>query len=132
MIRLKKMGDAQKEMIFNVYAIVEDNIIREVAIRSHQVEGTDEEKGKYLEKRVEEDWKKAERYKLPESFIYTDFFNVHSEDFNMIPYGVYKNIMGTNYESQVYKNALAAKGAPNNPLVCRSIVINNKILADAA
>ncbi|MCG8570193.1 MAG: hypothetical protein MJB14_08640 [Spirochaetes bacterium] len=117
-----------KEVIFNLFAFVEQDYIEQVGIFGHKVEVTsDEELEIFLMSKSQEDLKKAKTYQLPDNYKTLDLDEKGEK--NAIPFEIYKrNYQGTNEEIGLYEVALAAEKASLQPLVVYNIVKNNQII----
>ncbi|HOO71717.1 MAG TPA: hypothetical protein PK926_08135 [Spirochaetota bacterium] len=115
-----------EEIIFNCYAIVENELIREIAINVYCHDGSDEEKKQYLAERAIEDYCRAEIFSVPENFLITDMET--GETITGIPWIFYRNMLGTAEEIFIFEKAFQAVEAPMDPLCNISVVINGIIL----
>ncbi|RSC92939.1 hypothetical protein [Tenacibaculum singaporense] len=59
------------ETIFNIFTICSDEVIEYIGFKTHELEGTDEEKIEFLQKNVESDSSDLKYIKIPESFKLT-------------------------------------------------------------
>ena len=115
-----------EEIILKCYAIVENEIIREIAINVYYNDGSDEEKTQYLAERAIEDYCKAEIFTVPENFMITDMET--GEIIPGIPWIFYRNMLGTAEEIFIFEKAFQAVEASMEPLCYISVVINGTII----
>jgi len=59
------------ETIFNIFTICNDGVIEHIGFKTHELEGTDEEKIEFLQKNVQADSSDLKYIKIPESFKLT-------------------------------------------------------------
>jgi hypothetical protein len=59
------------ETIFNIFTICNDGVIEHIGFKTHELEGTDEEKIEFLQKNVQKDSSNLKYVKIPESFKFT-------------------------------------------------------------
>ncbi len=118
-----------KEQVFNLYAIVEDEIIRKVALKSHMISGSDEEKNKFLRDNAEKDFKESKLYNVPENYVIMDLFDEKNNDMVCgIPYEVYKKYIETGNAIGIYELAFIDNNAPMRPFVNYSVVKDDRII----
>ncbi len=118
-----------EERIYNLYAVVEKGIIGSVGIREYVMSGSDGEKEAFLASRADADFQEAEIFPVPDNYLVIDLLD-ETEDMRGIPYDCYRNLAGTSGEIGVYETALEKYGAPMEPLVHFTIVINSAVVGD--
>ncbi len=116
-----------EERIFNCYAVIEGDIIREVAIAEFTIGGTDDEKEAYLRENAERGFETAEFFALPENFVLTDLFS--DEIQNAIPWIFYRRMLGTAEEILIFEKAFQALDAPLEPMINISVVLDGLVLS---
>ena len=114
-----------EERIFNCYAIIEGDVIQEVAVAEYTACGSDDEKESFLRENAENGYKEAEFFPLPENFILTDMLT--DEYLNAIPWIFYRKMLGTSEEIMIFEKAFLALEAPLEPIINISVVINDRV-----
>jgi hypothetical protein len=114
-----------EERIFNCYAIIDGDVIQEVAIAEYTACGSDDEKEIFLRENAVKGYRDAEFYPLPENFILTDMFT--DEYLNAIPWIFYRKMLGTSEEIMIFEKAFQALEAPLEPIINISVVINGRV-----
>ena len=118
-----------KERIFNLFAIVEDEVIYEVAIACHEIEGSYREKENLLRERAASDWNRARRYPVPGNYLITNLFDPRDSLRPGIPYTTFCHMEGENDQIAIFEQALIAVDAPMRPLIRISVIHNNRLLS---
>lgn len=98
------------ETIYNIFYFVEDDVISEAAICSHDIEGTDEEKSILLKAAVPCDLAKASRARLPKAIDYDIFVAMHR--------------LGRQLE--LFDSLFKSVKAPRNPFCCITAIVDGR------
>lgn len=96
------------ETIYNIFYFVENGAIRDAAILTHDVDGSDKEKVEWLKSAVVSDLAKATRIPLPKPIAHDTFVAMQR--------------LGRHLE--VFETLFEAAGAPRDPLCCLTAVVD--------
>jgi hypothetical protein len=104
-----------KETVYNLFLYVEDSLIRELGIATHQLDGTEEEKLSTLQALVDQDFKTAKRYHIEHG----------------LEWRRYQALMRLGRQLEVFEGVFRDCNAPINPLVVITPIVDEspKIVA---
>jgi hypothetical protein len=108
-----------KEIILNIYLVINDGLITEFRAAKYEVSGSDEEKITFLKSKAEFDFHQAEVFDVPidkngQKMSYKKFYKLEKQGFQF----------------QLFEHIFDYFNAPENPLVCVTPVLDGKILAE--
>lgn len=114
------------EPVFNVFLFIDgaDDVIRAVGIVRHERDGSDARKLAFLQGAVAADLPNAKRFRVPDTFVRRDSTGeVRTREFG---YAAFKTLVAENpaLAMEMYEGAFAGIGAPANPLMCVTPVID--------
>lgn len=115
-----------KEIIFNLFLIVEDNIIYELGAVSHDIEGTDEEKINFLKSSVEVDSKEIIRFKLSENFK----LKIGEKEYYALNYDRYIEMIHNGTFLIVFENIFQHFRSSPTPFICITVISGGQIQID--
>lgn len=116
----------EKETIYNLFSIVENNRIEKVGIAPHTVSIPDEKKDAFLASHAEEDLKRAQIYPVYEKVRSYDMDT--DEDLPGIHYSGYDLFVKTNELISLFEGAFIALDAPQEPFVYYSVVVDGSVV----
>jgi hypothetical protein len=104
-----------KEKVFNLFLFVERDLITELGVTVHEVEGTDPEKLSFLQARVDQDSRTSKRLKLRIPLEWREYQSMQR--------------LGTN--TVIFEELYCAFGAPINPLSVITPILDNVLTFQA-
>lgn len=110
-----------KEIILNIYLVINDGIISEIRARNYEISGNDNEKILYLKSRAEIDFESAEIFEAP-----------FDKSGNKISYRKFHKLEKQGLQFRLFESIFDYFNAPENPLVCVTPVLDGKILSGNA
>jgi hypothetical protein len=111
------------EVIFNLYVYSNLDIISEVGVVRHIIDGNDEEKITFLKQQVDKDFAVAEKFELPDGFQIKKNGLVRKG----IDFTSYRDLSNQGYSLLIFQNAFQYYNSPANPLVVITPVKDGKI-----
>jgi hypothetical protein len=108
-----------KEIILNIYLVINDGIVSEFRAKSYTIDGSDEEKIKFLKLKAEGDFLSAEIFESP-----------HDKNGRKITYNKFYKFEKQGLHFRFFENVFDYFNAPQTPLVCVTPVVDGKILAE--
>jgi hypothetical protein len=116
-----------KETVFNLFLFISNNIINEIGVVSHQLNGTDKEKLFFLQSQVDNDLKNAKKIPIPSKFSRSDAGShpvlFHHERYNAM--------MRLGRHLQLFEEIFQNLNAPDKPLLVITSIVDGKIIIDA-
>jgi hypothetical protein len=116
----------EKETIYNLFSIVENERIEKVGIATHNVSIPDDEKDAFLAKHAENDLKRMQIFPVYEKIRSYDIDT--DEDLPGIHYSGYNMFKKSEMLISLFEGALNALEAPNTPYVYYSVVESGSIV----
>lgn len=108
-----------KELILNIYLIINDNIITELRGLSYEFEGSDEEKINLLKKRAGEDFPASFHFQPPKD-----------KKGNLMTAKKFLKLKKYNLETSLFEEIFERFNVSENPLICVTPVIDGKIIME--
>jgi hypothetical protein len=105
-----------KEIILNIYLIVNDDYVREFKAVAYEFEGTDEEKIQYLKKRAPLDLTAAFLFEAPSD-----------RNGNFMKYRKFARLEERGRQFELFEEIFKEFHVPQNPLICVTPVVDGKI-----
>lgn len=116
----------QPEKIFNLFVYSTLDLVTEVGVVTHSLQGSDEDKILFLKQNVDSDFITAEKFELPENFR----IKIHDEVKKGIDYASYRNLCNQGHGLLIFENIFNHFSASSNPLVVVTPVKNGKIFIE--
>ena len=110
------------EKVFNLFLIIENDIIVEIGGKFHKRDGSDEEKLSFLQSKIEDDIKSARRFKVPDKYISV----VKNNTKNAISYDCYMEMVETGEYLDFFEEVFKSFFAPQNPIMCITPIIDGR------
>lgn len=112
------------ETIYNIFPLCDNQIITKIGYTSHQCDGTDDEKIKYLQERVSNDFSNLSFINVPSKFLIKDEneknnIGINLESFNILIH----NATITVLFEEIFQKFQAGK----NPLFVMTMVVDGQI-----
>lgn len=116
------------EMIFNIFLISVKGFIKNVGVKSHLHNGTDQEKIDFLKANVESDKDAYEKFPIP------DRYQIVAQD-DTIQKGIlrsqkYQDLCDVGKSYEIFNEIFAYYNSVENPLMCVSFIIDGKLKID--
>lgn len=112
------------EMIFNLYLIVEQGIIRGLAAKAYESSASDGGKMSFLSGRAASEWPSAIRYPLPERFRFYDLST--GQGSNGLSYETYLDMAREGRQLEVFEDIFKALDAPDDPMTCITGIVDGE------
>ena len=106
------------ETILNIYVIIENGYVIEYRANAYETDGDDEDKIKYLKKRVKEDYSKAYKFNAP-SDKYGRFMK----------YNKFAKLEDRGKHPHLYEEIFDQFNISERPLICVTPVVGGKIIS---
>jgi hypothetical protein len=112
-----------KEKVFNLFLLVENDIIVGLGARCHLVEGLDREKIAFLQRQVKHDLAQAERFTMPQGYhlVFPD-----GRAGTGIQYQTYQKLAMLQRHLDVFEEIFTHFGGSDSPLMCITPIVDNK------
>src|SRR5674476_1660094 len=107
------------ETILNIYLIIEKGFVVEYRANAYETGGDDEDKIKYLKKRVKEDFTKAYKFDSP-SDKYGRFMKYHK----------FAKLEDRGKHPNLYEEIFEKFNISERPIICVTPVVDGKIMSD--
>lgn len=115
------------ERLFNLFVFIDDGIIREFGATTHDREGTDQEKLKFLQAQVPTDFSAARRFPVAPRYI---LVKPGAADDAGLQYKAFQTLTQSGRHLEVFEEVFAALEGPDNPLFCITPDVNGEPKAD--
>jgi len=117
------------ERIFNLFLFIEGGIIQELGVVVHVHQGSDSAKIKFLQDSVASDFANSQRFPLPHRFITIQ----GSDGVNRgrLSYDTFVFLMQNGAVAGVFEEVFQKIGAPQNPLMCVTPIVDGKPRVEA-
>ncbi len=112
------------EKIFNIYIFGKSDRITEIGIVAHNLDGSDDEKMKFLRDHVISDLDEAARFPLPEGFEVIEDNEIESA----LAYDLFREMILNGSYMHVLEPVLATLNAPVKPLMCITYVVDGQVV----
>lgn len=112
------------EKIFNIFPICNNRIITHIGFCVHEIDGTDEEKLKYLLSKVEQDSKKIKIIEVPSNFKVR---HPSGEEINGLTHERYNSLLHNGTDGILYEGIFQHFGAPEFPLSVSTMIVDGEI-----
>jgi hypothetical protein len=112
-----------KEIIYNLFLLVDDEIIRKVGISSHEYDGSDEEKIKFLQDNTDKDLPLTQHFSLPVNFTLL----IDGKIENAIDYVTFRDLANQGHALLLFEKAFNILNVAQNPLVVVTPVKDGKV-----
>jgi hypothetical protein len=121
------MEDLQLERIFNLFLFMDsDGIIYELGGVAHDADGTDEEKLDRLKRWADSDCEASRRYPIPSRYLLVT--DLGQPPLPRLRYETYDRMYKLGRYLEIFEEVFADQGAPREPLVCVTPVIDGVAL----
>lgn len=107
------------EIILNIYLVINNNLITEFRAIGYEREGGDDNKIKFLKKRVKEDFEKAFRFDAPS--------DKHGQ---FMSYKKFHKLEKRGMQFQLFEEIFERFSVPENPLVCVTPIVDGEFYAE--
>ena len=111
------------EQIYNLFYYVDNDIITKVGAVAYKQDGSDDYKIKFLQSKVEDDYKVAQLFDLPDKFKIL----VNSEVINGVDSVTYKNICSQGFGLIIFNNIYKYYNAPSDSLIVITPIVDGSI-----
>jgi hypothetical protein len=115
-----------KELIFNIFLYVDNNIINKIGVVCHNIEGTDDEKLSLLKQKVELDFKVAQRHSLPKKFK----LEIKGKVYNALNYDRYREMDYNGTSGVLFEEIFKKYNASLTPLMCITTIADGEVKID--
>lgn len=115
-----------KELIFNIFLYVDDNIINKIGVVCHNIEGTDDEKISFLQQNAERDFKDARRHSLPNIFR----LKIKGKIYNALNYDRYREMSYNGTSGVLFEEIYKEYNPSSAPLVCITMIADGQVKID--
>jgi hypothetical protein len=112
-----------KELIFNIFLYIDNNIINKIGVVCHNIEGTDDEKISFLKQNVVFDYKHANRYSLPNNFK----LEINGKVYNALNYDRYREMAYNGTSGVLFEEIYRKYNASLTPLVCITMIADGQV-----
>ena len=113
-----------KEKIFNLFLIMEQDIIRGFAAKVHESDRPDAEKLRFLQLNVDADFPIAERFPFPSRY---QFANMATGEVSPgLQYHIYMEMARRERHLELFEEVFQSLDAPDAPLTCITTVVDGK------
>ncbi len=112
------------ERIFNLYLIIQSSIIRALAAKSHDSNGSEDELIIFLQNHVEEDFATAQYFPIPVRYQFYDLNTSKSSP--GLKYDTFMDLAGEGLQLHVFEEVFKTLGASSRPLVCITPIVEGK------
>jgi hypothetical protein len=110
-----------KEVILNIYLVVNNNEVTEFRAVAYEKEGSDDYKIRFLKGRASKDYGLAYRFDAP-----------YNKDGNYMKYKKFARLEERGRQFELFEEIFSKFQVPQNPLICVTPVQDGKILAEEA
>lgn len=107
------------ETILNIYLVIEKGNVTSFRAKSYSMEGSDNEKIKFLKSRVKEDFNFSEIFNAPQN-----------KKQNFMPYSKFAKLESQGMQYQLFEEIFYKFQVPQNPLICVTPVVDGIVLSD--
>ena len=107
---------------------MEDMIIKKIAVKTHELEGSDEDKLNFLRGQVDDDLKDATEFPLPPR-VFRIYGNTRV---NELSFDAYQTLMAQGKSEQIFEEIYKKLNVPESPLRVITCVNNGQIFVDRA
>ncbi len=108
-----------KEIILNIYLVINDGLLTEFRAKTYEIQGSDEEKIFFLKSRAVTDFESAEIFESP-----SDKYG------KKMSYNKFYKLEKQGMQFTLFENIFDHYNTPEKPLVCVTPVQDGNILAD--
>jgi hypothetical protein len=115
------------ERAINLFLYVQNDVIHELGVVAHELDGNDDQILGSLRSRVDADFAKGARYPIPIANIKAWLGIDASQG---LPLEAYWYLARTGKPLHIFEDALNAIGAPARPLFCTTVIVNGKPQTD--
>jgi hypothetical protein len=120
---LNKRSCSMSEIVANLFVYVHDEVVEELGVVRHDLEGTDDQKIAFLKSQVIADASRSTRHPLPVANIKI-WIGVDAT--NGLPFQMYSYLARTGNALRFFEEPLAAINAPQESLVCITPIVDGK------
>ena len=122
------------ERIFNLYLFIQSGltasgIIQELGARVHERSGTDSDKIAFLQKQAAADLAQVQRFPVPAQYVLVAVNSAATQA--GLDYRGYEKLVQGGRHLEVFEEVFQALGAPADPLICITPVVDGKIQIEA-
>ena len=107
-----------KEVILNIYLIINEGMVVEFKAFSYQVEGEDDYKIDFLKKRVAEDFSRAYH-----------FYSPSDKHGKFMSYNKFAKLEQRGRQYELFEEIFSSFNIPEKPLICVTPVVDGRIVA---
>src|SRR5690349_11033815 len=109
------------ERAVNLFLFVDNDIIKELGVVAHDLDGSEDQKIEALKSNVATDFAKASRYPIPVANIKA-WLGIDAKQ--GLPLEAYWYLARTGNPLHIFEDSLQAVGAPMTPLYCTTAIVN--------
>jgi hypothetical protein len=120
-------GGSRTEKTFNLFLFVDGDPIIQLGACCHEQEGSDRQKLSFLQSRVEADLPGAERFPIPDRY---KLVRPGGTGTTGLRYQSYLDLSRLGKHLELFEEVFVHFGAPNNPLMCITPVVDGKPRVD--
>lgn len=114
-----------RETVYNLFLFVEDGIITGLGVTSHEVGGSDTEKVALLQRNVRDDLATVRRFPVPSRFKVKGVAGGRERIVSgLLTFERYRQLAEANDHLDVFEELFNAIGAPPDPLMCITPVVD--------
>ncbi len=107
------------ETILNIYLIIENGYVVEFRAIDYSLEGSEDEKIKFLKSRAKEDYQISQRFNSP-----------RNSAGQFMKYSKFSKLESQGMQFQLFEDIFREYNVPQNPLICVTPVVDGIVLSD--
>ena len=120
-----------RETVFNLYVILEEGFICSLGVTAHECSGSDSEKLRFLQKNVRGDYEATRTFPVPPRYeTALAGSDVPVKVAGTISFEKYMRLSSDGKQLDIFEEVFSAIGAPPDPLVCITPVVDGVPRAD--
>ncbi|MFA3783134.1 hypothetical protein ABRY23_08735 [Melioribacteraceae bacterium 4301-Me] len=105
------------ETIVNIFLVIEHGFVVSFRAKSYRIDGSDEEKIKFLKRKAKEDFENAMIFDAP----------INSKG-QFMKYSKFAKLENEGMQYQLFEEIFQKFGLPQNPLICVTPIVDGKNL----
>jgi hypothetical protein len=109
-----------KEVILNIYLIINKNYVEEFRAIGYEIEGGDDDKIKFLKSRAKEDFNSSYKFNAPSNKLG-----------RFMKYYKFAKLEDKGKQYQLFEEIFTEFSVPEHPLICVTPVVDGKIIASS-
>lgn len=107
-----------KEIVLNIYVVINENLIKEFLANSYELSGDDKTKIEFLKSKAKEDFNSAYHFDAPKD-----------SKGNFMTYKKFSKLEKYDKQFLLFEEIFERFGVPEKPLVCVTPVVDGNIIA---